>query len=124
MGLGDFLRTRPEWRGRVVLIQIGAPTRAGASDYEELRREELDLIDQAAARAAGHEDAAPGELGKQFGIVTFQLIGVKNISAAAAFAKHGADLFIKENDKKALGKEKIDDKIFEIERRLLIKRRG
>ena len=69
-------------------------------------------------------DAAPGELGKQFGIVTFQLIGVKNISAAAAFAKHGADLFIKENDKKALGKEKIDDKIFEIERRLLIKRRG
>jgi len=57
------------------------------------------------------------------GIVTFQFIGVKNISAANALEKHGADLFIKENDKQGLGKDKIGDKIFEIERRLLIKRR-
>jgi 2-methylfumaryl-CoA hydratase len=57
------------------------------------------------------------------GIVTLQLIGVKNISAAAALAKHGADLFIKEDSKRNLGKEKISDKIFEIERRLLVKRR-
>jgi len=57
------------------------------------------------------------------GIVTFQFIGVKNISAAAALETHGADLFIKENDKQKLGKEKISSKIFEIERRLLIKRR-
>lgn len=68
-------------------------------------------------------EAAPGVLGEQFGILTFQLIGVKNISAAAAFAKYGADLFIKEGEKKELGKEKLDDKIFEIERRLLIKKR-
>jgi len=48
---------------------------------------------------------------------------VKNVSAAAALETHGADLFIKEDAKRALGKEKIADKIFEIERRLLVKRR-
>lgn len=57
------------------------------------------------------------------GIVTFQLIGVKNISAAKALETHGADLFIKENNKQKLGKDKIEHKIFEIERRLLVKRR-
>jgi 2-methylfumaryl-CoA hydratase len=58
-----------------------------------------------------------------YGVVTMQLIGVKNIAAAAALEKHGADLFIKEDTKRGLGKDKITDKIFEIERRLLIKRR-
>lgn len=58
-----------------------------------------------------------------YGIVTMQLIGVKNVSAASALQTHGADLFIKENAKRSMGKEKITDKIFEIERRLLIKRR-
>ena len=57
------------------------------------------------------------------GIVTFQFIGVKNIGAAAALQTYGADLFVKENDKQQLNKEKISSKIFEIERRLLIKRR-
>jgi len=57
------------------------------------------------------------------GIVTFQFIGVKNISAADALRTYGADLFIKENDKQKLSKEKLSNKIFEIERRLLIKRR-
>ena len=57
------------------------------------------------------------------GIVTFQFIGVKNISAADALQTYGADLFIKENDKQQLNKQKISSKIFEIERRLLIKRR-
>jgi 2-methylfumaryl-CoA hydratase len=56
-------------------------------------------------------------------LVTFQLIGVKNIRAPQALEKFGADLFIKENDKKKLGKEKIPEKIFEIERRMLIKKR-
>jgi 2-methylfumaryl-CoA hydratase len=58
-----------------------------------------------------------------YGLVTLQLIGVKNISAAKALEKYGADLFSKEDAKRALGKEKIADKIFEIERRLLIARR-
>jgi 2-methylfumaryl-CoA hydratase len=57
------------------------------------------------------------------GIVTLQFIGVKNVSAAQALEVHGADLFIKENNKQKLGKEKINQKIFEIERRLLVKRR-
>ena len=57
------------------------------------------------------------------GIVTFQFIGVKNISTADALQTYGADLFIKENDKQKLSKEKLSNKIFEIERRLLIKRR-
>ena len=58
-----------------------------------------------------------------YAAVTMQLIGVKNISAAAALEQYGADLFIKEDSKRDLGKEKIPDKIFEIERRLLIRRR-
>ena len=57
------------------------------------------------------------------GIVTFQFIGVKNVSAADALRAYGGDLFIKENDKQKLSKEKLSSKIFEIERRLLIKRR-
>jgi 2-methylfumaryl-CoA hydratase len=64
---------------------------------------------------------APGT--EAYGIVTMQLIGVKNISAAAALEQHGEALFLKEDAKRALGKDKITDKIFEIERRLLIKRR-
>lgn len=58
------------------------------------------------------------------GLVTFQLIGIKGIHPKDALEKYGTDLFIKENDKKELGKEKIGDKIFEIERRVLIKKIG
>lgn len=63
-------------------------------------------------------------LGDDLGMVTFQLVGVKGLSAAAAVETYGADLFFKENDKKDKGKEKIAAKIFEIERRLLVKRRA
>lgn len=66
-------------------------------------------------------EEAPGN--DDFGVLTLQLVGCKNISAAAALEKHGADLFMKEDSKRAAGKEKITDKIFEIERRLLVKRR-
>jgi len=64
-----------------------------------------------------------GPDGLNAGIVSFQLIGVKGITAAQAVDKHGPDLFMKENSKKAAGKEKLADKIFEIERRLLIKKK-
>lgn len=66
-------------------------------------------------------EEAPGA--DDFGVVTQQLIGCKNISAAAALETYGADLFMKEDSKRTAGKDKITDKIFEIERRLLIKRR-
>ena len=74
----------------------------------------------ALSRVLAVEDVsdAPG-----YGVVTMQLIGVKNIRAAAALETYGEDLFIKEDSKRAIGKDKITDKIFEIERRLLIKRR-
>ncbi|MBX7058061.1 MAG: MaoC family dehydratase [Leptospirales bacterium] len=58
------------------------------------------------------------------GVVQMQLIGVKNIKTPEALQRFGADLFIKENDKKDMGKEKIPEKIFEIERRVLIKKRS
>jgi len=65
----------------------------------------------------------PGPAGLDSGIVTFQLIGLKNMNGASALDKHGADLFVKENDKRKLGKEKAPEKVFEIERRLLIRNR-
>ncbi|MFT4615635.1 MAG: 2-methylfumaryl-CoA hydratase [Bacteroidia bacterium] len=74
----------------------------------------------ALSRVLATEDAPGAE---NYGIVTLQLIGVKNISAGEALKKYGTDLFIKEDRKRDLGKDKIADKIFEIERRLLIKRR-
>ena len=69
-------------------------------------------------------EAAPDELQDHAAVVSVQFIGVKNITAAAALEQYGSDLFIKENSKKGLGKEKISHKIFEIERRLLVKKRG
>lgn len=74
----------------------------------------------AISRVLSKED---GPSGYSAGIVTFQLIGLKNIRPKEALEKYGADLFVKENDKKKLGKEKISEKIFEIERRLLIKKK-
>lgn len=76
----------------------------------------------ALSRILAREDA-PGELKNLASVVTIQFVGVKNLTSAAALEQYGADLFIKENDKKDLGKEKIKEKIFEIERRLLIKKR-
>jgi 2-methylfumaryl-CoA hydratase len=43
------------------------------------------------------------------------------VSGSKAVNEYGADLFIKENDKKKLGKQKISAKIFEIEQRFLVK---
>ncbi len=68
----------------------------------------------------------PGPAGaeRSCGVVSMQLIGLKNIRAQQALEKFGADLFTKETSKQSLGKEKIGEKIFEIERRLLLKRRA
>ena len=74
----------------------------------------------ALSRILAVEDVAGADA---YGLVSMQLVGVKNITAAAALEKYGADLFVKEDAKRDAGKDKIADKIFEIERRLLIKRR-
>jgi 2-methylfumaryl-CoA hydratase len=79
----------------------------------------LDGLASALSRILATEDV-PGSDG--YGVVTMQLIGVKNIRAAEALDTYGTDLFIKEDTKRTIGKDKITDKIFEIERRLLIKR--
>ncbi len=54
------------------------------------------------------------------GVVTMQLIGLKNLRPAEALAKHGAALFSKELSKE----HKIPEKIFEIERQVLVRTRG
>jgi 2-methylfumaryl-CoA hydratase len=68
-------------------------------------------------------DVEPGPEGMPADIVTLQLVGLRNLNGATALDRYGADLFIKENSKKKLGKEKIAEKCFEIERRLLIRHR-
>ncbi len=65
--------------------------------------------------------AGPPEL--HAGVVTFQLLGFKNVRAADALERFGEDIFIRENDKEKLGKPKIAEKCFEIERRVLVKKR-
>ncbi len=55
------------------------------------------------------------------GVVRMQLVGVKNVRAAEALERFGADLFLAEDAKKALGKEKIPEKVFEIERAVLVR---
>ncbi len=66
---------------------------------------------------------AGSEYGIPAGEVQCQVIGFKNIKANDAYEKYGEELFYKENDKKKLGKEKISEKIFEIERRILVKKK-
>ena len=56
----------------------------------------------------------------KIGIKQFQVIGLKNMLPKEAIEKYGADLFLKESNKKKPGKKKIFEKIFEIERRLLL----
>jgi len=71
------------------------------------------------SRVLRKEPAAP-ELGA--GIVTLQLVGVKNLSGEDALARYGAALFEKELDKPR--EERLPEKVFEIERRLLVKKAG
>ncbi|MFQ5399884.1 MAG: MaoC family dehydratase [Anaerolineae bacterium] len=73
----------------------------------------------AVSRVLAKEDVGDGS---GAGVVTLQLIGVKNVTSAEALQKHGQALFHKESGKPR--PERIRDKVFEIERRLLIKRRA
>lgn len=68
-------------------------------------------------------EPAPGDLADVVSIVSFQFIGVKNISSSDAVHEFKEELFIKEKDKKNMKLDKIENKIFEIERRLIIKNR-
>ncbi|GIW73173.1 MAG: acyl dehydratase [Planctomycetota bacterium] len=56
-------------------------------------------------------------------VVRVRHVGLKNVRPEEALAQHGEELFRPESEKKALGKRRLEAKVFEIERRLLIKRR-
>jgi trehalose 6-phosphate synthase len=45
-----FLERYPEWRGRVVLVQVGSPTRDRLDRYRDLSREVGELVDKINAR--------------------------------------------------------------------------
>jgi 2-methylfumaryl-CoA hydratase len=55
------------------------------------------------------------------GAVTFALVGVKNVTAEAAWERHGDALFTPELAKR---EGKIPDKVFEIKRTLLVRKRS
>lgn len=73
----------------------------------------------AISRVLGKADG-PDEL--RAGIVTLQLIGMKNVTGKEALERYGCSLFQKETSKPRDGR--IPEKVFEIERRLLVKKRG
>jgi 2-methylfumaryl-CoA hydratase len=60
--------------------------------------------------------------GADSGVVTFKLVGTKNVKPSALLDA-GADLFSSELGKKA-PESKVKEKVFEIERTLLIRKRG
>jgi len=65
-----------------------------------------------------------GDESSHLGTVTCRLIGLKDIRPRDALQKYGAELFTLEVEKKPLGLEKIVEKVFETERKLLVKKRG
>lgn len=73
----------------------------------------------ALSRVLTKEEGPPG-LGA--GIIALQLIGLKNTIGWEALDRHGAALFQKESKKSR--EVRIPEKVFEIERRLLIKKRA
>ncbi|HEX4448223.1 MAG TPA: MaoC family dehydratase, partial [Polyangiaceae bacterium] len=74
----------------------------------------------AASRVLKCERHAPGA-----GLVTFKLVGTKNVKPSALLDA-GADLFSEELKKTTpeASKTKVKDKVFEIERTVLIRSRG
>jgi 2-methylfumaryl-CoA hydratase len=71
----------------------------------------------AASRVLGVESRAPDS-----GFVTFKLVGTKNMKPSALLDS-GADLFSSELGKKS-PESKVKEKVFEIERTVLIRKRG
>lgn len=96
------------------------PTFKGDTLYAISRVLSIEAITKAGAKQANLAAGATADANVEGGIVTFQLVGVKNVKGADALAKHGAALFQKELEKK----EKISEKVFEIERRVVIRSRG
>jgi len=58
---------------------------------------------------------------EHFGLVTLQLVGFKNVTASRALRQWGAEVFVKEASKTR--ETRIPEKVFECERRVLLRRR-
>jgi 2-methylfumaryl-CoA hydratase len=71
----------------------------------------------AVSRVLRKEEGPPA---LEAGLVTLQLIGVKNLSGEEALQRYGAALFQKELSKPRSAR--LPEKVFEVERRLLVKR--
>lgn len=113
LGFTEGYHTQPAFAGDTVyaISRVLDVSPLGSSASASSPKADLKAM-SAEAVAEGPVDA---------GVVTFQLIGVKNIRGNEALEKFGAALFTKENEKKDA---KIPEKIFEIERRILIRTRG
>ena len=72
----------------------------------------------AVSRLLGKEEVPPDVGG---GVLTWQLIGLKNLSAIDAIDRYGAALFQPESGKAR--EQRIPEKVLEIDRRLLVKKR-
>lgn len=127
LGFTEGYHTQPAFAGDTVyaISRVLDVSPIGSSASASSAKADLKAM-SAEAVAEGPVDA---------GVVTFQLIGVKNIRGNEALEKFGAALFTKENEKKDAGGHggatptspkggKIPEKIFEIERRILIRTRG
>lgn len=51
-----FLETHPEWRGRVVLLQVATPSRTSSDEYETFRAEVLEMVGRINGRFGTLED--------------------------------------------------------------------
>lgn len=69
------------------------------------------------------ESVQPFEGSHRVARVRMRHVGFKNVRPEAVLEAHGEDVFVRENAKRKLGKAKIPEKIFEIDRTALIKRR-
>ena len=76
------------------------------------------------------KEEAPAPFDDSYGILTLQLLGLKNIRPHAAIQKHGAELFMPSSTGSYHGTQELFSygpdplpKVFEVERRILIKKK-
>ena len=126
-GVGIYTTARGGGYGSVSGTSFSSPIVAGAAALVLSRRPDFSpsqvdstLKSTATDLKKSFSQEAMADAPIDAGVVIFQLIGLKNVKAGAALDKHGAALFQKEVEKE----KKIAEKVFEVERRYLIRTRG
>jgi trehalose 6-phosphate synthase/phosphatase len=56
LGIEHFLETYPEWRGRVVVLQVATPSRTASEEYQTFRSEVLEMVGRINGRFGTLED--------------------------------------------------------------------